>query len=73
MDRSAVVIRPAREADAGAMLAIYKPIVEGSVISFEEEVPSPEDYAARIRKYLAGEGAPQLRVSANVAASARLS
>ena len=56
MTRSAVVIRPAREADAAAMLAIYKPYVEGSVISFEQEVPSVEEYAARVRKYLAGWG-----------------
>jgi L-amino acid N-acyltransferase YncA len=49
-----VTIRPAREADAAAMLAIYRPYVEGSIISFETEVPSLEDFSARLRKYLDG-------------------
>ena len=56
MPRSAVIIRPAREADAPAMLEIYRPYVEGSTISFEQEVPSIEEYTARIRKYLTGWG-----------------
>lgn len=56
MNRSAVVIRPARASDASAMLAIYAPYVEASVISFEQEVPSIEEYAERVSKYLAGWG-----------------
>jgi phosphinothricin acetyltransferase len=38
------------------MLEIYRPYVEGSTISFEQEVPSIEDYTARVGKYLAGWG-----------------
>jgi phosphinothricin acetyltransferase len=51
---SAFVIRSAVEADASAMLEIYRPYVERTVISFETEVPSIEEYTARVRKYLAG-------------------
>lgn len=36
------------------MLAIYRPYVENSVISFEQEVPSLEEYTARVGKYVAG-------------------
>jgi len=36
------------------MLAIYGPVVAQTAISFEEEVPSLEEFAARVRKYLAG-------------------
>ena len=36
------------------MLAIYRPYVENTVISFEQEVPSLEDYAERVRKYAGG-------------------
>jgi L-amino acid N-acyltransferase YncA len=50
----AVIIRPLREADAPAMLDIYRHYVESTAISFEEEVPSVHEYAARIRKYVAG-------------------
>src|SRR5690349_19615525 len=56
MPRSAVIVRPAREADAPAMLEIYRPYVEGSIISFEQEVPPIEEYTARVGKYLAGWG-----------------
>jgi phosphinothricin acetyltransferase len=42
------------EADAAAMLSIYRPYVESSVISFEEQVPSLEEYVGRVRKYLSG-------------------
>ena len=43
---------PAR--DAAACAAIYAPHVEGSPVSFEEEVPGPEEMAARIRRYGTG-------------------
>lgn len=36
------------------MLAIYRPYVEGTFISFEQEVPSLEEYTSRIRKYITG-------------------
>jgi L-amino acid N-acyltransferase YncA len=36
------------------MLEIYRPYVEGSVVSFEQEVPRVDEYVARVRKYLAG-------------------
>jgi phosphinothricin acetyltransferase len=51
---TAFAIRPAREADAAAMLAIYRPFVESTAISFEETAPSLDEYAARLGKYLAG-------------------
>ena len=47
-------IRPATEADAAALLAIYRPFVEASAISFETIVPTVEEFAARIRKALTG-------------------
>ena len=43
-------IRPATEADAASLLAIYRPFVEASAISFETVTPSTEEFAARIRK-----------------------
>lgn len=49
-----MIIRPALEADAPAMLAIYRPYVEATAISFEQEVPSLEEYTTRIRKYITG-------------------
>jgi L-amino acid N-acyltransferase YncA len=53
MSPSAVVIRPAAETDASAMLEIYRPYVERTAISFETEVPSVEEYTSRVCKYLA--------------------
>ncbi len=41
-------MRPARVADAAAILAIYAPAVFASVISFEEELPSVDQLAARM-------------------------
>jgi len=54
MPIDAIIIRPARETDAPAMLEIYRPHVESSTVSFETEVPSLDEYAARVRKYLSG-------------------
>ena len=45
-------IRPACDADAAPLLAIYAPFVEHTTISFEERPPSVEEFAARIRKSL---------------------
>lgn len=39
------------EAHAPAMRAIYQPYVEHTAISFEEDVPSVEELAARVRQY----------------------
>src|ERR1043165_734127 len=40
--------------DAAACAEIYAPHIEGSVVSFEERVPSTEEMAARIERYGAG-------------------
>jgi L-amino acid N-acyltransferase YncA len=48
------VIRPAAAADTPALLAIYRPFVEETVVSFEFEVPTLTDFAARVAKALAG-------------------
>lgn len=53
----APLIRPAQQQDAAAMLAIYRPIVEHTTISFEEEVPSLAEFSARLEKYMKGWGA----------------
>ena len=46
------MIRPATDADAAAILAIYAPIVRETAISFELEPPSVEEMATRIRTTL---------------------
>lgn len=46
-------IRPAREADLPAILAIYGPYVENTTYSFEYTVPTLEEMAARFRAYTA--------------------
>jgi phosphinothricin acetyltransferase len=46
------VIRSATEADAAALLAIYAPFVERTTVSFETQVPTVEEFAARVRKVL---------------------
>ncbi len=47
-------IRPATAGDAAACLAIYAPFVERTTVSFEEAVPTADDFAARIAKAAAG-------------------
>ena|ERR1700681_3528714 len=47
-------IRSATEADAPALLAIYRPFVETTAVSFEMVAPTVEEFAARIEKSLAG-------------------
>ncbi len=42
-------IRQAREDDAPALLAIYAPLVERTAVSFEEQAPGADEFAARIR------------------------
>lgn len=43
-------VRPATEADAPALLEIYRPFVEDSAVSFEMVAPTVEEFAARVRK-----------------------
>lgn len=43
------LLRPANETDAADIAAIYRPIVEQTVISFETEPPSEEEMQKRIR------------------------
>jgi phosphinothricin acetyltransferase len=50
----APLIRTATEADAPALLEIYRPFVDSSAVSFEVAVPTVEDFAARIAKAVAG-------------------
>jgi len=47
-------IRSATEADAAALLAIYRPFVETSAVSFETVMPTVDEFAARIAKALSG-------------------
>lgn len=48
-----IEIRPAAEADAAAMLAIYGPYVEKTTVSSEYEAPSMEEFCRRIRTFTA--------------------
>ncbi len=47
-----LTIRAARSGDAGAIHAIYAPLVENTIISFESQVPSIDEMARRIRATL---------------------
>jgi L-amino acid N-acyltransferase YncA len=47
-------LRPATRADAPALLAIYRPFVEETAVSFEMVAPTVEEFAGRIEKSLAG-------------------
>jgi phosphinothricin acetyltransferase len=47
-----VMVRRATTADAAACLAIYRPFVEATAVSFEAVVPDVEEFAARIEKSL---------------------
>lgn len=47
-----VTVRMASPADAAALLSIYRPYVETTAITFEYEVPTEEEFAARIAKTL---------------------
>ncbi|GAB4092528.1 GNAT family N-acetyltransferase [Flaviaesturariibacter terrae] len=49
---NAIRLRPATSADAAALLAIYRPYIEQSAITFEEEVPTEAAFAARIETCL---------------------
>ena len=45
-------LRMATEADASALLEIYRPYVEQTAITFEYDVPTAEEFARRIRHTL---------------------
>lgn len=45
-----ITLRPAVASDAPGVLAVYRPAIEETAVSFELEVPSLEDMAARIAK-----------------------
>ncbi len=45
-------IRPVTEADAPALLSVYAPYVTDTTVTFEYTVPSPEEFASRIRHTL---------------------
>ena len=47
---SELVIRDAALTDAPALWSIYKPYVEKTVITFETEVPTVEEFGRRIQK-----------------------
>ena len=49
---NSVTLRRATEADAAGCLAIYRPFVEATAVSFEAAIPSVEEFAARIAKSL---------------------
>ena len=54
MTSGAIRIRTATEADAPALLAIYRPYVEMTAASFETVPPTVDEFAARIAKAVAG-------------------
>ena len=47
-----IKIQMASESDAETLLALYRPYVETTAITFEYEVPSPAEFRARIRQTL---------------------
>ncbi|MEM7118891.1 MAG: N-acetyltransferase family protein [Chloroflexota bacterium] len=56
MDKQAsksFTIRSATTQDAAALLAIYRPYVEGTAVSFEQTPPTVAEFAARIEKAVA--------------------
>lgn len=54
MHASAGLVRPAAATDAAACLAIYRPYVEHTVISWEIDVPTENEMSARIAAAQAG-------------------
>ena len=47
---SELTVREASEKDVPRLLEIYGPYVTDTVISFEYEIPSREDFAARLER-----------------------
>lgn len=52
MAANEIVIRTATADDAGKLLDIYAPYVTGTAITFEYEVPSPDEFRSRIERTL---------------------
>ena len=52
--KPAFSLRLARESDAEALLAVYAPYVRDTTVTFEWEVPTAEEFAARIRETMEG-------------------
>ncbi|MDO5775409.1 MAG: GNAT family N-acetyltransferase [Eubacteriales bacterium] len=52
INNTKIIIRPAEVSDAEQLLKIYAPYVEKTVISFECEVPTIEEFEKRIRNTL---------------------
>lgn len=52
MNESAVTVRAATAADAAQLLEIYAPYVEQTAVSFEYDVPTPAEFAARVEHTL---------------------
>ncbi|MGO9030198.1 GNAT family N-acetyltransferase, partial [Mycobacterium sp.] len=48
MEASSSGVRPASAQDAAACLAIYRPYVQNTAISWEIDVPTVDEMAARI-------------------------
>lgn len=53
MTTDQITFRPATPADAAELVAIYAPYVKETAITFEYEVPTVAEFAARIEKTLA--------------------
>ena len=52
MNTSDITIRTAAPADAPELLAIYAPYITDTAVSFEYDVPSVDEFTARIRTTL---------------------
>ena len=51
-EKKEMKIRIAKEEDAEALLAIYAPYIEHTVITYEYDVPTVEEFRGRIRRVL---------------------
>lgn len=51
-EKKEMKIRIAKEEDAEALLAIYAPYIEHTVITYEYDVPTVEEFRGRIRHVL---------------------
>lgn len=48
-EKKEITIRIAKEEDAEELLAIYAPYIEHTVITYEYDVPTVEEFRGRIR------------------------
>ncbi len=53
MEKKEITIRTASPEDVGGLLEIYAPYVEQTAITFENDVPTVEEFAARMGQVLA--------------------